>query len=99
MKNITSLLINLSDLDTGTHANIENFPITFYRLIDNIHEVSISNKIGVALSEFLTINKVPYKKTSRGVEIEESWFEIYVNSDIFLEPNHHIELRVRSINN
>jgi hypothetical protein len=28
MKNITSLLINLSDLDSGTHANIENFPIT-----------------------------------------------------------------------
>jgi hypothetical protein len=96
-KVIMEMVLNLSDLDTDLYANMESFPMTFYRFTDNVHEVSVSNKTGVSLSKFLTINKIPFKKTSRGSYIKESWFEIYVNSDIFLEPNHHIELRVRSI--
>jgi hypothetical protein len=91
------IVLNLSELDTDLYANMESFPMTFYRFMDNIHEVSISDKNGLLLSKFLTTNKIPFKKTSRGSYVKESWFEIYVNSDIFLEPDHHVELRVRSI--
>lgn len=97
-KNTTSLVIDLSDLDNGLYANLESFPITYYRSINNVHEISIVRKNIALLLDYLTLNKIPFKETVRGCTTE-SFVEIFVKSDVFLAPNHHIELRVRAVLN
>ncbi len=97
-KNTTSLVIDLSDLDSGLYANMESFPIDFYRCINNIHEVSVGNQNRALLLDFLTFNNIPFKESTRA-NLNWSFVEIFVKSDVYLSPNHHIELRVREILN
>jgi|688.fasta_scaffold243883_4 hypothetical protein len=90
----TSLVIDLSDLDNKIHANMKSFPITFYRSNDNTHTISIERKNISSLLSYLTLNNISFKETVRG-DTTLSFVEIFVKSDVFLAPNHHIELRVR----
>ena len=97
---ITSLVIDLSNLDNEMYANIEYFNIKFYRFIDNIHEVQISNNNINSLLDFLNLNNVPYLHTKHSKGIDEefgTYVQIFVESNVFMSPNNHVELRVKSI--
>ena len=99
-KNETLLILNLSNLDNEMYANIGYFNIMFYRFIDNTHEVQISNNNINSLLDFLNLNNVPYLHTkhSEGIDKEfGTYVQIFVESNAFMLPNNHIELKVKSI--
>ena len=94
---ITSLVIDLSGLDDSMYANMSSFPITFYRFTNGIHEVQLRKDNAELLSNFLTLNNVPYKRIGNDNDDFGIFIKIFVESDVYLDPNHHVELRVRNI--
>ena len=89
------LVLNLDTAVKGqiSMAVLESFEIDFYRNTNNKHEVRISSDLD-KLKEFLTDNEISFIENKT---LDSSFIIIDINADTYLAPNHHIELRQKSI--
>jgi len=96
VKEETSLLINLSWSSHNAEINslIGKFDITDYHYCNKTkqHRISVLNQTkSTEILTFLSSNKIPATATQHTETLIFIYFDLM--ADIYMQPNHHIELR------
>jgi len=94
MKKTTSLVIDLSfsSFNTSIMAMMESFEIDFFHMQKAGHwRVSMEEKAKNELTKFLNDLNIPNKVDG----FQTGWYFVHFQLDaqIYMQPNHHIELR------